>query len=443
MKTDPPGPSPVAARHASPRENPWWIPPFLGGVPPVSPAQLRLLGLVTLGVFFEQYDLSLLSSAVRHISQDLEIGMSESGYYLSAIRFGGLLTFAVVPFADRVGRRRIFMLSLAAMSLGTLASGLSQTAFQFTLAQMLARAFMHSSVAVAVVMLAEEFPAAHRGWAIGVMGAVGGFGFGLGAAVFAAIDILPYGWRAMYVIGIIPVLLLPALRRDLVETERFRAHREASGEGSAGLGSVLMLAREYPRRALVLGAAGLFTAMGIIAIFQYASWFVREVHGFEPYQYSLMVVMGGGVGIVGNVVAGRLGDRFGRRRIGVAAYAFFPLCAVAFFYGPTGALWLGFAAVVFLNSSGEVILRALSSELFPTSQRAAASSWLVVVQVLGWTLGLFIVGLRTEEIGDLSFTVAALSLATVASAVCLLALPETRGRELEEIAASPGAEPDS
>lgn len=440
MPSDPAGPDAAAPRgHASPLRNPWWIPPFLGGVPEISPAQLRLLGLVTLGVFFEQYDLSLISSAVRHISQDLEIGVSESGFYLSTIRLGGLLTFAVVPFADRVGRRRIFLLSLALMSIGTLASGLSQTAFQFTIAQMLARAFMHASVAVAVVMLAEEFPAAHRGWAIGVMGAVGASGFGLGAAVFAAIDVLPYGWRALYAIGIFPVLLLPALRRDLVETERFQAHQLASGKSSAGLGSVVGLAREYPRRALVLGASGLLSAAGVIAIFQYASWFVREVHGFEPWQYSTMVMLGGGVGIVGNVVAGRLADRYGRRRVGMTAFALFPLCAVAFFYGPSVSLWLGFAGVVFLSSSGEVMLRALSSELFPTSQRAAASSWLIVVQTLGWTLGLAVVGLRTEQIADLALTAALLSLATVGAAACLLVLPETRGRELEEIADSSSA----
>ena len=44
-------------RHASPFKNPWWIPPFLGGVPPIEPHRMRLLGMVTLGMFFEQYDL--------------------------------------------------------------------------------------------------------------------------------------------------------------------------------------------------------------------------------------------------------------------------------------------------------------------------------------------------------------------------------------------------
>ena len=79
--------SPV--RHASPFRNPWWIPPFLGGVPPIEPRKLRLLGMVTLGMLFEQYDLSLLSAAIKHINEGLNIDLAESGYYLGAIRLGG------------------------------------------------------------------------------------------------------------------------------------------------------------------------------------------------------------------------------------------------------------------------------------------------------------------------------------------------------------------
>ena len=183
---------------------------------------------MTLGVAFEQYDLSLLSAAIKHITEDLDIGVSQSGYYLGAIRLGGLLTFAIVPFADRLGRRRIFLVSLVGMSVGTLGSGLSPNAETFVACQMFARAFMLAALSMAIVILIEEYPPAHRGWAIGVMGAVGGFGFGLGAGVFALIDVLPYGWRSMYALGILPVLLLPFFRRELVETARFEEHRARS-----------------------------------------------------------------------------------------------------------------------------------------------------------------------------------------------------------------------
>src|SRR5262249_33472685 len=47
------------------RQNPWWIPRFLGGVPVgVEPAHLRVLGFVTLAMFFENYDLGMFGNAL-------------------------------------------------------------------------------------------------------------------------------------------------------------------------------------------------------------------------------------------------------------------------------------------------------------------------------------------------------------------------------------------
>ena len=45
--------------------------------------------------------------------------------------------------------------------------------------------------------------------------------------------------------------------------------------------------------------------MGGIAFFQYTSWFVRNVHGWAPGHYSLLVLGGGLIGVLGNVVGGR------------------------------------------------------------------------------------------------------------------------------------------
>ena len=44
----------------------------------------------------------------------------DSPFYLSAIRLGGIGAFFLLPFADRLGRRRIFMASFIGMSLATL-----------------------------------------------------------------------------------------------------------------------------------------------------------------------------------------------------------------------------------------------------------------------------------------------------------------------------------
>lgn len=425
--------------HAPQRSNPWWIPFWFGRAPELAPAQTRMLALVVLGTFFEAYDLSLLSSAVKHISDELAIGERELPFVLAAVRFGGFFAFALLPLADRVGRRRVFLAAILGMSLGTLATAFAQTAAQFVVLQVFARTFMLIAASVGIVMLAEELPAEHRGWGIGILGALGAFGHGLGAALFALIDLLPFGWRALYGVGALPLLALPAMRRSLRETARFEAHRAARAEGPGeprGIGwlrPLLGLARAHPGRALIVGLAGFSLAFGAISVFQFASYFLQRTHGWAPWQYSLMLFVGGGIGIVGNVVAGRLGDRFGRRGVGFVALALYPLAAIAFYQGPALALGACFALIVFTSNAGDVVIRAFSTELFPTSQRAASAGWLTLLQTCGFIAGLGIVGTAMQSGADLPRVISLASLSVLLAAACMLLLPESRGRELEAL----------
>jgi putative MFS transporter len=424
-------PDPAAPR----RRNPWWIPPFLGRVPAgVEDRHLGILGIVALGLFFENYDLSLLTSALGHIADDLGFERDRLGFYLGAVRLGGLVAFFLLPLADRLGRRRVFLVSVLGMSVFTLASALAQTPLQFVAFQLVARAFLATLAAVGVVMLAEEFPALHRGWGVGILGALAASGHGAGALLFAAIDVLPGGWRALYAIGAIPLLLLPRFRREIQETARFRLHQEAHAEHSAApLRSLRALARANPGRAGMIGGAGLLQALGAISLFQFASLFVREQHGWAPWQYAAMLLTSGAVGIVGNVVAGWLGDRIGRRSVGLLAFTVLPLAGIAFYNGPGWLLPIAFIAVVFASSAGDVIVSIFATELFPTSQRGAAAAWLTLLRTLGWIAGLWVVGAGTVLGLALPTLISAVAASLFLAGLLLRRLPETRQRELEEI----------
>jgi MFS family permease len=408
-------------------------------VPPIEDRYFRILGIVTLGLFFENYDLSLLTSALKHIAEDLQVAQEQLGFYLGAIRFGGLAAFFLLPLADRLGRRRVFLASMIGMSVFTLATALAQTPLQFVAFQILTRAFLATLAAVGVVMLAEEFPAEHRGWGVGILGALAAFGHGMGALLFAAIDLLPGGWRALYAIGALPLALLPMFRREIQETARFRRHQERSAETTSGSGvaaslrSLVALARDNPRRAGIVGAAGMIHALGAISVFQFASLFVQDEHGWEPWRYSAMLLTSGAVGIVGNVVAGRLGDRIGRRLVGLLAFTLFPAAGVAFYGGPGWLLPLAFIVIVFSSSAGDVIVRMFSTELFPTAQRGASAGWLALLQTAGWIVGLWLVGTGTWLGAPLALMVGAVSASVLVAGILLQRLPETRQRELEEL----------
>ena len=418
--------------------NPWWIPPFLGGVPDVAPRLISLLGLVSLALFFEQYDNSMLTAALKYIAGDLGVSEHDLGGFLALIKLGAVPAFLLVPFADRIGRRRVFLAAVLLFSCGMLLTAFTQTAAQFVAVQMGTRTFMLTASAVAFVMVTEEFPAQHRGWAIGMLGALSACGNGLGAGLFAAIDVLPFGWRALYAIGLVPLLLLPLLRRRVQETQRFTRHSALVGRHrDTGLAAwyrpMISLARAYPGRALGIAAAGGLMAVGESAVFQFTGYFTLTVHQWTPGEFSLMFILGGGVGIVGNVVAGRLGDRIGRRTIGFVFLALFPLFAWLFYNGPSWSLPISWTLFVFCNTAGGVVVRAFSTELFPTSYRGTSAAWLSLMQSIGWSGGLALVGLGTRAGVDIARMTSLIALVVLGAAFALLALPETHLQELEAI----------
>lgn len=426
--------------------NPWWIPPHLLGRVPrdVGEAELKVLGFVTFALLFEHYDTSLLGNALKYIREDLGIAETDLGFFQMLIRLGALPAFLIIPFVDRFGRRRLFLLSMIGLSLGTLATAFSQTAFHFVACQMVTRTFVLTASAIAVVIVAEELPASARGWGIGMLAAVSAIGHGLGAAMFSAIEVLPYGWRALYALGVIPLLLLPMFRRHIKETARFQRHLDDSGAGGEGADDhhtrwyspLYAFANTHPRRALGMTMLAATASLGHVVVLSFTGYFVLEYHGWEAYELSMMVIVAGAVGVGGNVVAGRLADRVGRRRVGFTFLAVFPVGAWLFYNGPGWSLTVLWAVLVFTMMGGNVIIRALSSELFPTSHRGTSTGVLVLMETLGAALGLFILGMLQQQEGDLSRYIPMISLATLIAAAMLYLFPETRQRELESLSAS-------
>jgi putative MFS transporter len=272
--------------------------------------------------------------------------------------------------------------------------------------------------------------------------AVGAFGVALALLLFAGIERLPFGWRSMYALGILPLLLLPMFRREIRETRRFAQHRDdraAEGQALSGLAGwwrpIWSLLRAYPGRAAGIGLIGAFAAAGHSSVYNFSSYFVQSVHGWTPVNYTVMMIVSGLVGIIGFPFAGRLADRTGRRRAGFVLFAAFPLLSLIFYHGPGWALGLAWVPIIFCLTGGSTIARALGGELFPTSHRGTSAGWLQLAESAGRSGGLFLVSAGTARAIDISSMISGVAFATLLAAVVLLALPETGRRELEEISA--------
>ena len=146
------------------------------------------------------------------------------------------------------------------------------------------------------------------------------------------------------------------------------------------------------------------------------------------------MVVGAGAAGLGGLLAGRwLADRTGRRLTGALAMVAVALFATLTYTGSAVALLTGYILGVFAGSVFAPAAGSLVNELFPTPVRASVAGWSLASSVLGAVAGLIVFGavadvgrpVRLGRAGDL------LACGLVMALFWLL--PETRGREPEDL----------
>ena len=131
--------------------------------------------------------------------------------------------------ADLVGRRRLLLMTILGQAIFTLLTAATTDYGHIRRRRrILTRVFGYAEEMLCFVVIAEEVSAGARGWANGTLSAMDYTGAGLASLVFAAVNFLPYGWRAIYVIGAVPIFLVAYLRRQSAgDTALYGAGRHA------------------------------------------------------------------------------------------------------------------------------------------------------------------------------------------------------------------------
>jgi predicted MFS family arabinose efflux permease len=236
----------------------------------------------------------------------------------------------------------------------------------------------------------------------------------------------------------VPLLFLAWFRRNLRETRRFEEHRATRAEGSPwseALRPVRSLFQMYPGRLAALSLAVMSFDFVIASAYTFVPKTLQEVHGYSPGGVSTLMIVGGALGILGNVAAGSFADRFGRRAVLVVAIVANAAAILAFYHG--SGLWIPPAWIfaIFTITGIGVLFKALGSELFPTSYRSTASGVRAVASTVGASAGLVLEGVLYTQAGSHALAITwMMPVMVVTPLVILLFVPETATRELEEIA---------
>lgn len=415
-----------------------WLPPGLKPPVPMAWRQERIFLLVGFAALFAGYDQNVFGLALSQIQKGLSIPEDMAGPTLSYFRLAAIVALLISASADLVGRRRLLLITIFGQAVFTLLTAFAGDYAQFVGAQILTRVFGYAEEMLCYVVIAEEVAAAARGWANGTISSLYYLGAGVASLVFAAVNLLPFGWRAIYAIGAVPLFLVAWLRRRLPETTRF-AEREAVLKASSRFSRALVLLRDllrqYPGRIFaVVTAAGAF-GFGMGAASFLSAKYLQDIYHYTPGEVNLVFIPGGLIGLAMAILAGRLSDRLGRKPVVFAVVA---LAGAGFylFYDGMPAAWMPALWVVafFGFFCGDALIGGFALEIVPTEYRATVSGLRYVVEIIIGAIGLWLEGRLYDHFHAHGPAVQWLLATIPVTLLAILFLPEPAGKTLEDMA---------
>ncbi|MEX2273766.1 MAG: MFS transporter [Vicinamibacterales bacterium] len=390
-----------------------------------TPNGRRALIAASLGWMLDGFDVMLFALVLKDLLVHFSMSPAQGGILaalaLVASAAGGI-GFGMI--ADRFGRTRALILSVLMYSVFTAACGFATEIWHLAIFRILLGLGFGGEWASGAALVAETWPARHRGKALGLMQSTWAIGFALASVAYWLIA-PTFGWRAVFFVGILPALLTLWIRRSVEEPEVWRQTR---GEARVPLSTIMR--GPLGRITLVLALMNAFTL--------FAYW------GFNTWVPSYLKAAGGegGVGLgtgastillvamqvgtwFGYVTFGFVSDAIGRKRTYVA---YLLLAAVlVFLYTsvriPLVLLVLGPITAFFATGhfSG---FGAVSAELYPTAVRARAQGLTYNIGRIASAAAPWIVGgLVTSHGYGVALSIAAA--AFLAAAACWFWIPET------------------
>lgn len=408
----------------------------LGWIGELGPRERRAFTACVGGWALDAMDVQLYSFAIPALIATWGITRGQAGELGTA----ALLVSAVGGwlagwFADRFGRVLTLQIVILWFAAFTFLSGLAQNFGQLFAARAVMGLGFGGEWAAGAVLLGEVIRAQHRGKALGVMQAGWAVGWGGAALLYAFFfSVLPpqTAWRALFLVGIVPALLVFWVRRFVEEPPVYlesRALLAAHGDRP----SLLDIFRPPLLRVTFLGGLmGTGAQGGYYAITTWLPTFLRTERKLSVLDSAGYLAVSIGGAFCGYLAGGFLADRVGRRltflvfAIGAGAIA---VIYTMLSFGNTAMLVLGFP-LGFFASGVFSAMGPFFTEHFPTRVRGIGQGFAYNVGRATGALFPTLVGLLSTRmpLGEAIGLFAAAAYATMAVAAFLL--PETRGKVL-------------
>ncbi|MDI7743895.1 MFS transporter [Lysinibacillus fusiformis] len=396
----------------------------------------KLLRVAGVGWMFDAMDVGILSFVIAALAVDWNLTSSQMGWIGSINSIGmaiGAFVFGV--FADKVGRKQIFMWTLIIFSVASGLSAITTTFAAFLILRLFVGMGLGGELPVASTLVSESVEAKERGRVVVLLESFWAGGWLIAAVISYFVipaEFWPIeGWRVALILTALPALYAVYIRMHLPDSPQFTAKPEAKNrsimQNIAGVWQ-----KKYSRSTLMLWI------LWFTVVFSYYGMFlwlpsVMVGKGFDlisSFKYVLIMTL---AQLPGYFTAAWFIEKLGRKfvlityLIGTAASAFVFGNAESIAVLLTSGILLSF-----FNLGAWGALYAYTPEQYPTVIRGTGAGMAAAVGRIGGIFGPLLVGYLLNggyEIGFI-FAIFCVSILIGAAAVLFLGR-ETKQTELE------------
>ncbi|PUA78999.1 MFS transporter [Nocardioides currus] len=385
--------------------------------------------LCWVAVALDGFDLVVLGAVIPTLSKSGDLGFTDSSLTLAStlgLVGVGLGAVTIGPLADRFGRRRSLIASIALFSLLTIAVAFAPDVPTFITLRFLAGLGLGACLPTALAYMTEAARPGRGGTAVTRMMT----GYHVGAVLTALLALWlveDRGWESMFIVGgVAGLLVVPVLWAKLPESETYL---RAVAERESGAATSVPRSADVVRGAYLRVSIGLWVAsfMGLLLVYGLNTW-LPKIMGEAGYSITagtqLLLVLNLGA-VIGLLVAGAIADVRGKKP---TVLAWFGLAAVflALLSVKLESTLAVYAAVLLAGIfvfSAQVLVYAFVGHLYPPEIRGTALGMSAGVGRIGAIVGPSLGGLLVTAGIAYPWGFYAFALAAVLAVVAMSLVP--------------------